>query len=76
MKTPRNVVIKSLFNADEFLAFKAKCDSEDITQSRALRELANDWSNVSSLCSRMERPKHDQKMPSAARGRSRFHVRL
>lgn len=76
MKTPRNVVIKSLFNADEFLAFKAKCEESDTTQSRALRELANDWTNVSSLCARMERPKHDHKLPTAVRGRSRFHVRL
>ena len=76
MKTPRDIVIKSLFNADEFLAFKAKCDQEDITQSRAIRELANDWSNVSSLCNRMERAKQGQKMPMATRGRSRFHIRL
>ena len=76
MKTPRDIVIKSLFNADEFLAFKAKCEQEDITQSRAIRELANDWSHVSSLCNRMERPKHVPKLPMSARGRSRFHIRL
>ena len=76
MKSPRNVVIKSLFNPDEFLAFKAKCDQEDITQSRALRELANDWSNVSSLCARMERSIPAHKLPMATRGRTRFHQRL
>jgi hypothetical protein len=76
MKSPRNIVIKSLFNPDEFLAFKAKCDQEDITQSRAIRELANDWSNVSALCNRMERPRHVPKLPTASRGRARFHQRL
>lgn len=76
MKTPRHIVIKSLFNANEFLAFKAKCEDEDITQSRALRELANDWSNVSALCNRMERPKHVHKLPIAARARPRPYVRL
>lgn len=76
MKSPRNIVIKSLFNPDEFIAFKNKCEAQDITQSRAIRELANDWSNVSSLCARMERPKPAHKLPMAARGRTRFHQRL
>jgi hypothetical protein len=76
MKSPRNIVIKSLFNPDEFLAFKAKCDQEDVTQSRAIRELANDWANVNSLCHRMERPKAAHKLPTATRGRTRFHQRL
>jgi hypothetical protein len=73
MKNPRSIVIKSLFNPDEFLAFRAKCESEDITQSRAIRELANDWSNVSSLCARMERPERVPKLNIAARGRNKFH---
>lgn len=76
MKSPRNIVIKSLFNPDEYLAFKNKCESEDTTQSRALRQLANDWSNVSSLCARMERPKPVHKLPMSTRGRTHFHQRL
>lgn len=76
MKSPRNIVIKSLFNPDEFIAFKSKCDQEDITQSRAIRELANDWSNVSSICHRMERPKPAHKLPMSTRGRSHYHQRL
>ena len=76
MKSPRNIVIKSLFNPDEFLAFKNKCESQDITQSRAIRELANDWSNVSSLCDRMERTRQVHKPPMAARGRAQFHQRF
>ena len=76
MKSTRNIVIKSLFNPDEYLAFKNKCDQEDTTQSRALRELASDWSNVSSLCARMERPRQVHKPPMSARGRARFHQRL
>jgi hypothetical protein len=76
MKSPRNIVIKSLFNPDEFLAFKAKCDQEDITQSRAIRELANDWTDVNQLCARMERPRQVHKLPMATRGRTRFHQRL
>lgn len=43
MKTSRNVVVKTLFNPDEFLAFEARCGLADISQSKALRDLANGW---------------------------------
>ena len=43
MKTARNIVVKTMFNPDEFLAFESRCTSADLSQSRALRDLANDW---------------------------------
>jgi hypothetical protein len=43
MKTPRTIVVKTLLNADEFLAFEAHCEKEDVSQSKALRDLANGW---------------------------------
>lgn len=43
MKTNRDIVVKTLLNADEYLAFEAKCESEDVPQSKALRDLAKSW---------------------------------
>ena len=43
MKDPRNIVIKTLFNADEYSAFRDACNDADITQSKQLRDLANGW---------------------------------
>lgn len=42
MKKPvRNIVVKTLLNADEFLKFDAACNDADITHSKALRDMAN-----------------------------------
>lgn len=39
----RNITVKTFLSADEFLAFENKCISTDISQSKALRDLANGW---------------------------------
>ena len=43
MKTTRDIVVKTLFNADEYLAFDTACTEEDIPQSKILRDLGNAW---------------------------------
>ncbi len=41
----RNIVVKTLLSADEFLTFETACKHSDISQSKALRDLANGWVN-------------------------------
>lgn len=43
MKDPRTIVVKALFNADEFVAFQAQCKADDVPQSKKLRDLARGW---------------------------------
>lgn len=43
MKDPRTIVVKTLFNADEFVAFSAQCQADDVPQSKKLRDLAKGW---------------------------------
>ena len=43
MKQARNIVVKTLFNPDEYLSFDAKCVSSDVSHSKALRDLAKGW---------------------------------
>lgn len=43
MKDPRTIVVKTLFNADEFVAFSAQCKADDVPQSKKLRDLARGW---------------------------------
>jgi hypothetical protein len=43
MKNPRNVVVKALFNAEEFMALDDACGSADVPHSRLLRDLALAW---------------------------------
>jgi hypothetical protein len=43
MKNPRNVVVKALFNADEFVALNDACAREDVSHSRLLRKLAMEF---------------------------------
>ncbi|MGZ4872756.1 MAG: hypothetical protein ACXV99_12730 [Candidatus Angelobacter sp.] len=43
MKNPRNVVVKALFNADEFVALNDACIREDVSHSWLLRKLAMDF---------------------------------
>lgn len=44
MKQVRNIVVKTLLNADEFLAFDEACKSSDVTHSKALRDMAKNFS--------------------------------
>lgn len=43
MKNPREIVVKAMLNPDEYLAFKTACQEEDVSQSKALRDLSNAW---------------------------------
>jgi hypothetical protein len=43
MKSPRHIVVKTLLNADEFLAFSEQCEAEDVTQSKQLRDMLKSW---------------------------------
>jgi hypothetical protein len=43
VKDPRTIVVKTLFNADEFVAFSAECQADDVPQSKKLRDLAKGW---------------------------------
>lgn len=84
MKTPRNIVVKTLFNPDEFLAFEAKCKASDVSHSRVLRDLANHWIAKRSLNDRRrgrrtERPGagHNLSMILPSRvGNRPMHMRL
>ena len=39
MNQHRNIVVKTLLNADEFLGFERHCKEQDVSQSRAIRDL-------------------------------------
>jgi len=39
----RNIVVKMLLNADEFLEFDGACAAEDVSHSRAARTLVKNW---------------------------------
>jgi hypothetical protein len=43
MKSRKDVVVKALFSADQFVAFDEECTDADVSHSEALRELANTW---------------------------------
>ncbi|HWT40934.1 MAG TPA: hypothetical protein VN081_06775 [Dongiaceae bacterium] len=75
MKDPRNIVIKTLFNADEYSAFRDACNDADITQSKQLRDLANNWvtqRNDRRRFGRGECPGAAQKQAMFLPGRVRF----
>lgn len=80
MKIARNIVVKTLLNPDEFLAFEAQCISSDVSQSKALRDLANGWTSCKSnrAHDRRGRPdmghKRAMKLP-AYRAPSNFRLR-
>ena len=84
MKTPRTIVVKTLMNPDEFLAFEKTCKTSDVSHSRVLRDLANRFvANRNTNCrrrhGRSERPSaaHNLAMILPARGgASRAHMRL
>ncbi|MGK5049490.1 hypothetical protein ACQ4WP_26880 [Janthinobacterium sp. GB4P2] len=46
MKTTRDIVVKTRFNADEYVSFAAKCLAADIPQSKVLRDLAIPWQGI------------------------------
>lgn len=75
----RNIVVKTLLNADEFLKLETACKQSDISQSKALRDLANHWVNDRRLDWEKERPACGHKRaihtPNRARRPSNFRLR-
>ena len=45
MKSLRVIEIKTLFNADEYTAFRDECLVADVSHSKQLRDLAKGWVN-------------------------------
>jgi hypothetical protein len=39
----RHIHVKSLFRADQFVAFKQACEESDVSHSRILSDLADYW---------------------------------
>jgi hypothetical protein len=39
----RNIEVKALFNADEFIELERECAAADVTRSKLLRDLAKGW---------------------------------
>lgn len=75
MKATRDIVIKTLFNADEFSAFRDACNDADVTQSKKLRELAINWvthRNDRRRSARVEWPASGHNRAMLLPGRVRF----
>jgi hypothetical protein len=56
-KSPRDIVVKALFSADEFLEFDRECVIADVSHSRLLRSLALAWCKQQMKYRRVEKPK-------------------
>lgn len=41
--TARTIQVKVNFNPDEYVSFRDKCAAADVSQSKALRDLAGGW---------------------------------
>jgi hypothetical protein len=85
MPKPRVLVAKVLLNEDEYREFSAACAEVGESQSRTLRELANDWSarfrNDKQRRAQTEWPKAGQNMAMLLPGRAnysapRHHMRM
>jgi hypothetical protein len=77
-KDPRTIVVKTLLNADEFIALSAECEAADIKQSKLLRDLAKNWleeRNGRHRQTRMEWPGAGQNMAMVLPGRTNYGVR-
>lgn len=78
MPKPRVLVAKALFNEDEYRDFTQACAAAGESQSRTLRQLANDWSaryrNDSQRRAQSEWPKAAQNMAMLLPGRANFSM--
>ena len=81
---PRDIVVKGLLNADEYIDFAKECEASDISHSKAVRDLVRGWVNSKRNVKRelppMEWPGAGQNMamfPSRRLyGTPRVHMRL
>lgn len=65
----RNIVVKTLLNADEFKQFERQCKESDVPQSRAIRDLVKSWLHLNEPAARRERPKTVHNMARSFPGR-------
>lgn len=65
----RNIVVKALLNADEFLDFERKCKADDVSQSGAIRKLVNQWLHGSETVRHRDRPKRALNLAMSFPGR-------
>ena len=81
MKDPRTIVVKALFNADEFVEFSTQCKADDVPHSKKLRDLARGWIAERNRTAVQQHPKrpgrgHVMAMVLPSRGvRPAFYVR-
>jgi len=68
-KSTRDIVVKTLLNADEFKAFEQQCHADDVSQSRAIRELVKGWLHLNQTPAHRERPKAGHNRARAFPGR-------
>lgn len=79
MKNPRTIVVKTLMNPDEFLAFDAACVVADVTHSKQLRDMAKGWTaqiNVKRVKPSTEGPAWAQNMAMLLPGRPHYGARM
>jgi hypothetical protein len=81
MKHPRTIVVKTLLNPDEYVAFSTQCEADDVPQSKQLRDLARSWLAERNGKAQQQHPKrpgrgHVMAMVLPSRiTRPAFHVR-
>jgi hypothetical protein len=77
---PRNIEVKTLFNADEFIDLQQECAAADVKHSTLLRNLAKGWladRKDTRAQQRQERPVYGQNMAMLLPGRAaRPQVRM
>lgn len=69
----RNIEVKTLFNADEFVALKQECEAADLKHSTLLRTLAKTWlaeRKDKRTQRQTERPTYGQNMAMLLPGRA------
>ena len=78
MRNPRTIVVKTLMNPDEFLAFDAACTAADVTHSKQLRDMAKGWtqSKVKRTRPAPEGPAWAQNMAMLLPGRPHYGARM
>jgi hypothetical protein len=70
---PRNIEVKTLFNADEFIALQQECAAADVKHSTLLRNLAKGWladRKDTRRHQQVERPTYGQNMAMLLPGRA------
>jgi len=75
---PRNIEVKALFNADEFVELQQECAAADVKHSTLLRNLAKGWLAEQKDTRRRqhtERPGAGQNMAMLLPGRPNFGAR-